>query len=84
MTITYQYPPELFSLLVDAIAVLCKSKKDVLLFFRGAGVSAIGILFLPALIICQSKRGPWHGFRQARCPIFFLSAALPSHANQGT
>lgn len=40
MTITYQYPPELFSLLVDAIAVLCKSKKDVLLFFRGAGVPA--------------------------------------------
>jgi hypothetical protein len=40
MTATYQYPPELFSLLVDAIAVLCKSKNDVLLFFRGAGVPA--------------------------------------------
>jgi restriction system protein len=35
---SFQYPPDLFGLLVDAIPVLCKSKKDVLLFFRGAGV----------------------------------------------
>ena len=36
----FHYPPELFNLLVDAIPVLNRSKKDVLLFFRGAGVSA--------------------------------------------
>jgi restriction system protein len=36
--ITYQYPPDLFQLLVDAIPRLCRAKKDVLLFFRGAGV----------------------------------------------
>ena len=35
----FQYPPELFALLVDAIPALCKAKKDVVLFFRGAGVS---------------------------------------------
>lgn len=35
---TFQYPPELFNLLVDAIPVLNRSKRDVLLFFRGAGV----------------------------------------------
>jgi len=34
----YQYPPDLFSLLVDTIPLLCRSKKDVVLFFRGAGV----------------------------------------------
>lgn len=34
----FQYPPELFSQLVDAIPLLCKSKKDTLLFFRGAGM----------------------------------------------
>jgi len=39
-TTSFQYPPDLFALLVDAIPVLCKSKKDVLLFFRGAGVPA--------------------------------------------
>ncbi len=36
---TFQYPPELFSLLVDAIPVLNRSKRDVLLFFSGAGVT---------------------------------------------
>ena len=38
---TYHYPPELFNLLSDAIPCLCKSKKDVLIFFRGAGVNEI-------------------------------------------
>ena len=33
----YHYPPELFQLLVDTIPRLCRSKRDVLLFFRGAG-----------------------------------------------
>ena len=36
---TYHYPPDLFQLLVNAIPRLCKSKRDVLLFFRGAGVA---------------------------------------------
>jgi len=39
MDITYHYPPELMSLLIDAIPRLCRSKKDTLLFFRGAGIS---------------------------------------------
>jgi hypothetical protein len=38
MNITYHYPPDLFNLLVDTIPLLCKSKKDVLIFFKGAGV----------------------------------------------
>jgi hypothetical protein len=36
--ITFHYPPELFNLLVDTIPALNKSKRDVLIFFRGAGV----------------------------------------------
>ena len=36
----YHYPPELFQLLVDTIPRLCKSKKDVLTFFRGAGIGS--------------------------------------------
>ena len=35
---TFHYPPELFNLLVDTIPLLNRSKNDVLLFFRGAGV----------------------------------------------
>jgi restriction system protein len=37
--ITFHYPPELFNLLVDTVPLLNRSKKHVLLFFRGAGVS---------------------------------------------
>jgi hypothetical protein len=36
--ITFHYPPELFNLLVDVVPLLNRSKQDVLLFFRGAGV----------------------------------------------
>ena len=36
--ISFHYPADLFSLLVDTIPRLCRSKKDVLLFFQGAGV----------------------------------------------
>lgn len=35
---SYHYPPELFQLLVDTIPRLCRSKRDVFLFLRGAGV----------------------------------------------
>ncbi|AXQ31056.1 restriction endonuclease [Solimonas sp. K1W22B-7] len=36
--ITFHYPPELFNLLVDVVPLLNRSKQDVLVFFRGAGV----------------------------------------------
>jgi hypothetical protein len=36
--ITFHYPPELMSLLIDTIPLLNKTKKDVLTFFKGAGV----------------------------------------------
>lgn len=39
MDITFQYPPELFNLLIEAIPKLCKSKPDLLLFFQGSGVT---------------------------------------------
>lgn len=39
--ITFHYPPELFNLLVDVVPLLNRSKQDVLVFFRGAGVSDI-------------------------------------------
>ena len=38
MSDSYHYPPEVFSLLVDTIPLLCRSKDDVLLFLRGAGI----------------------------------------------
>ena len=38
MDIIFHYPPELTQLLVQTIPLLCPSKRDVLTFFRGAGV----------------------------------------------
>ncbi len=38
MDIVFHYPPELMSLLIDTIPRLCRSKRDVLLFLKGAGV----------------------------------------------
>lgn len=39
MNTIFHYPPELLKLLSDALPKLCRSKKDVLLFFEGAGIS---------------------------------------------
>lgn len=38
--IVFHYPPELMSLLINAIPRICRTKKDVLLFFKGAGVDS--------------------------------------------
>jgi hypothetical protein len=34
----YHYPADVFNLLVDTIPLLCKAKKDVMLFLEGAGI----------------------------------------------
>jgi restriction system protein len=47
MDITFHYPPELMNLLVDTIPRLNRSKRDVFLFFQGAGISKT--LMQPAL-----------------------------------
>lgn len=48
--IVFHYPPELLNLLIDAIPRLCRSKKDVLLFFRGAGVAEATLRDLSAVV----------------------------------
>ena len=37
----HHFPPDLFNLLVDAIPLMLRSKRDVLVFFRGAGVGPV-------------------------------------------
>lgn len=39
MNVEFHYPPDLFNLLVDTIPLLCRSKQDVILFFKGAGIA---------------------------------------------
>ena len=46
----YHYPPELLNLLIDAIPCLCKSKKEVLLFFRGAGTKDAYLSDITAIV----------------------------------
>jgi len=41
LDITYHYPPDLLGLLIDAIPCLCRSKDDIIIFFRGAGVERV-------------------------------------------
>jgi restriction system protein len=41
MDISFHYPPELLQLLIGTVPKLCKSKRDLLLFFQGAGVSKV-------------------------------------------
>ncbi|MCG3187832.1 MAG: hypothetical protein IOMNBAOH_02497 [Rhodocyclaceae bacterium] len=36
----FHYPPEVLNLLVDTIPLLCRSKKDVVVFLQGAGVDS--------------------------------------------
>lgn len=40
MNIIYHYPTDLLQLLIDAIPLLCRSKRDVLTFFTSAGLRA--------------------------------------------
>src|SRR5882762_5685787 len=39
MADVFHYPPDVFALLVDVVPLLCRSKPDVILFLRGAGVA---------------------------------------------
>jgi len=64
MDITYHYPPELFALLVDAIPKLCKSKPDLLLFFRGSGVASE--LLAPYNVLLREKRDQFNKYPVTR------------------
>jgi hypothetical protein len=56
MEIIFHYPPELLNLLIEAIPKLCRSKKDLLLFFQGAGVSKT-ILDPQRRLLLENKEG---------------------------
>lgn len=54
METVYQYPPDLLDLLVQTIPRLCRSKRDVLTFFDGAGVGELHLSEVRA-IVTQDK-----------------------------
>lgn len=50
MADAFHYPPEVFNLLVDTLPLLCRSKKNVLLFLQGAGVDAADLAEATAIV----------------------------------
>ena len=55
MDTSYHYPPELLQLLIDTIPRMCRSKRDVLTFLRGAGISRSVISDLETQLIADHK-----------------------------
>jgi hypothetical protein len=60
MDISFHYPPELLNLLTETVPKLCRSKKDLLLFFQGAGVSrdVIG----PYQLLLRNNKGGFNKY----------------------
>ncbi|MBS9443416.1 restriction endonuclease [Photorhabdus heterorhabditis] len=50
MADSFHYPPEIFDLLVNTIPLLCRSKKNVLLFLQGAGVEPTDLAEVSAIV----------------------------------
>src|SRR5690606_10958117 len=71
MDIPYHYPPELLQLLIDTIPRLCRSREDVLLFFRGAGVPERELAPLRTRV--RAKEQGLHKFAIARTVLSWLN-----------
>jgi restriction system protein len=64
MDISFHYPPELLQVLIDTLPKLCKSKNDLLLFFRGAGVSNMDLA--PCQELLRSNKTAFNKYHVAR------------------
>ena len=64
MDIVFHYPPELLQLLIDVIPKLCKAKRDLLLFFRGAG--ALRAILEPYERLLQTDKDSFNKYQVAR------------------
>ncbi len=50
MADSFHYSSEIVQLLIDTIPVLCRSKRDVILFFQGAGVEPADLAEMAAIV----------------------------------
>ena len=64
MTDSFHYPPEILGLLIDTIPLLCRGKKDVLLFLQGAGVESTDLAEVSATV--RSNPGSINKFEIVR------------------
>lgn len=72
MSAQFHYPPEVFSLLVDTIPLLCRSKQDVVLFLQGAGVATEDLAEVS--LIVRTNRGAINKFEIVRNILTKLNA----------
>ena len=73
MDISFQYPPELLRLLIEAIPKLCKSKKDVMSFFQGVGVNSA--VLEPYQQLLQKNKDAFNKYHVTREILTALNAA---------
>lgn len=50
MADSFHYSPEIVQLLINTIPLLCRSKKDVVLFFQGAGVESTDLAEMTVIV----------------------------------
>jgi hypothetical protein len=50
MADSFHYSPEIVQLLINTIPLLCRSKKDVILFFQGAGVESTDLAEMAVIV----------------------------------
>lgn len=70
--VVFHYPPELTQLLVQTIPLLCPSKRDVLTFFRGAGVRVA--IFADLETRLENNRNSINKYEMARTVVERLNA----------
>lgn len=73
MDISFQYPPELLRLLMEALPKLCKSKKDLMSFFQGAGVSPAALK--PYQQLLQTNKDAFNKYHVTREILTALNEA---------
>lgn len=68
---SFHYPPELFGLLVEVIPRLCRTKKDTLIFLKGAGVPSSYLSDLEEIV--RTKRDEINKFEIVRTVLTRLN-----------
>jgi len=53
--LAFHYPPDVFDAVVDAVPLLTRGKKDVVLFFRGCGVDRAFLAGLPRVRVVHGS-----------------------------
>ena len=62
--IAFHYPPDVFDAVVDAVPLLTRSKRDVVLFFRGCGMNRAFLSRIEERIDSQPKFSKYHITRE--------------------